>query len=133
MNALTQALFVSTNQFIRSWRKPAVLISAQVSLFFMNVSYAEVRLEPGQLKAANIARMVAEMINGGLSNYHPARCMYQQGGAECMVESGSQGFRFLFLGGKPGWQELRLPPSIETELFIGNDGSKAVIYNGPLR
>ena len=33
-----------------------------------------------QLRAANLARMKAEELNGGLTKYCPANCMYVQGG-----------------------------------------------------
>lgn len=115
------------------WNKLPLWTMIHIYVIAMNTSMAQSNLAPGQLKAANNARMFAEQLNGGLVKYHPASCMYQQGGGTCMIESGREGFRFRFLGGSPGWETLRVPPTVETELFIGIDGSKAVIYNGSLR
>ena len=60
---------------------------------------ASAEMSLSQIRAANLARMEAERINGGLSNYFPANCMHQKGGGSCMVNAGPNGFLFDFLGG----------------------------------
>jgi hypothetical protein len=65
---------------------------------------ASAELSMNQIRAANLARMQAEKINGGLSKYFTASCMHQKGGGSCMVNAGPNGFLFDFLGGPPGWE-----------------------------
>lgn len=87
------------------------------------------------LRATNTARMRAESLNGGLRVYRTASCMHQQSGGECLIRKDSGGYLFRFLGGEPGWQQLRRAPSLETEILIGPDGKTVleVLYNGPPR
>lgn len=87
------------------------------------------------VRAANLARMKAERLNGGLGVYRPAPCMFEQGGGPCLVSRGSKGFTFRFLGGQPGWRQLGIPPTVETEILVSPDGRSVleVIYNGPVR
>lgn len=87
------------------------------------------------LRATNVARMRAEKLNGGLTVYRPAGCMYQRGGGDCLVSSSSEGYVFRFLGGGPGWQQLQHKPAFETEIRISADGREVleVIYNGAPR
>ena len=93
------------------------------------------QVPPSQLRAGNLARMEAEQLNGGLSEYSTARCMHRSGGGRCMVEDSAQGYRFNIPGGPPGWQALGQEPTLETELLISPDGNqlKQVIYNGSPR
>lgn len=86
-------------------------------------------------RAANTARMRAEAINGGLGVYRAAACMFQLSGGSCLIRSGPEGFLFRFQGGPPGWQQLGLPASHETEILIAPDGRQvlSVLYNGPPR
>lgn len=86
-------------------------------------------------RATNVARMKAERLNGGLSVYRPAACMYNRGGEDCLLRGDSQGYVFRFLGGPPGWEILNLPSTVETELEVSADGRSvvSVIYNGPPR
>jgi len=86
-------------------------------------------------RAANFARVYAERLNGGLGIYRTASCMHQRDGAECLIVSDADGYRFRFLGGPPGWEQLGLAPTVETELLISPDGRDVVetIYNGPPR
>jgi hypothetical protein len=79
--------------------------------------------------------MKAERLNGGLTVYRPAACMYNRAGGDCLVSGDAQGYVFRFLGGPPGWQILNLPPTVETELEVSPDGRGVVrvIYNGPPR
>jgi hypothetical protein len=76
--------------------------------------------------------MYAERLNGGLNVYRPELCMYNRGGGDCLLKGDAGGYVFRFLGGPPGWQVLRLPPTAETEIEISPDGRSVlkVIYNG---
>jgi hypothetical protein len=53
-------------------------------------------------------------------------------GGECLIQRDGQGFLFRFKGGDPGWQQLGLPATRETELEVSPDGRSVVrvIYNG---
>jgi hypothetical protein len=86
-------------------------------------------------RAANLARMRAEALNGGLSRYRAQSCMHDRGGGPCLVSSSAKGLRFRFLGGPPGWQQFNQPASVETEILIAPDGRQVLqlIYNGPPR
>lgn len=83
-------------------------------------------------RAANLARMRGELINGGLGVYRPALCMYERSGGNCLVRADAEGFLFRFYGGVPGWAQLGLPPSVETEILVAPDGRSVlnVLYNG---
>lgn len=85
-----------------------------------------------QLRAANLARMKAEQLNGGLTKYFPANCMYVQGGGSCMVESNANGYQFNFLGGPPGWEAYKQAATVQTKILIAPDGRTvtSVLYNG---
>ncbi|KEF41539.1 MAG: hypothetical protein ER33_11080 [Cyanobium sp. CACIAM 14] len=86
-------------------------------------------------RAANLARMRAEVINGGLGHYRAAACMFQLSGGDCLVRSGPEGFLFRFHGAPPGAAQAGLPPTVETEILIAPDGRQvlSVLYNGPPR
>ena len=88
-----------------------------------------------QIRAANLARMEAERINGGLSKYFTANCMHQKGGGSCMVNAGPDGFLFNFLGGAPGWEVNKQAATKETRILISPDGTRVVKveYNGAPR
>ena len=88
-----------------------------------------------QEKAANVARMKAEALNGGLTKYRTAACMHQLGGGSCMVRASTEGYRFQFFGGTPGWQTMNRKPTVETQIMVSPDGTKVekVIYNGAPR
>ena len=92
---------------------------------------------PGRQRALNLARNTVVQLNGGLSQYMPAACMFSSGGSggSCLVSSTNQGFLFRFNGGAPGWQQLGNPPTISSEILISPDGRTVskVLYNGPLR
>lgn len=87
------------------------------------------------LRATNMARIKAEILNGGLRYYRAASCMYQSNGGECLVDQSQSGFTYQFLGGPPGWQQLEIKPTVETQILVAPDGRSIlnVIYNGPLR
>lgn len=86
-------------------------------------------------RAANVARMAAERLNGGLGVYRTAACMHLRGGGSCLIQRDASGYLFRFLGGPPGWQQLGLPATHESEILIAPDGSRVVqvVYNGPPR
>jgi hypothetical protein len=79
--------------------------------------------------------MKAEILNGGLGVYRASPCMHDQSGGECLVTRSGEGFTFRFYGGKPGWTQEGLPPTVETEILVAPNGRsiERVIYNGPPR
>jgi hypothetical protein len=93
-----------------------------------DVSFARVR-------AVNLARDTAVRLNGGLSVYRPANCMFDTslGGGSCLIRRDDQGFLFRFLGGAPGWQQLGLQPTWDTEIQVSPDGRQVVqvVFNQP--
>jgi len=113
-----------------------VLIGASLPLGLGPVQEARAQVSDARQRAVNVARMRAEAINGGLSRYRAARCMYgtSVGGGDCLVSTDDV-YTFRFDGGAPGWQEAGAPPTVETELKISSDGRQveAEIYNGPPR
>ena len=89
-----------------------------------------------QPKAANLARMRAESLNGGLGQYRAASCMYETGAGSCLESISDEGFLFRFQGGAPGWQQQTPPnPTIETSVLVSRDGDRIleVSYNGAIR
>ena len=88
-------------------------------------------------RAVNLARNTVVRLNGGLTQYMPAACMFASGGSggDCLVQNDAQGYLFRFTGGSPGWQQLGTPPTTSSEVLISPDGRSVVqvIYNGPLR
>ncbi len=74
-------------------------------------------------RSVNLARDTAIRINGGLSRYRPAGCMFKGSDRNpCIARSGPQGILFEIPGGPPGWEEARALPSIMTVLLISPDG-----------
>ena len=85
-------------------------------------------------RAFNLARDTGIKINGGLSNYRPARCMFDSTvNNRCLAKRDASGMVFHFPGGSPGWQEAGRPPTIVTILRVAPDGRSVIqqIYNGP--
>ena len=116
--------------------KPALLGVALPLLSTLTV-FAPLALRAAEVprtqeKAANVARMKAETLNGGLTKYRTAACMHQLGGGSCMVRASSDGYRFQFLGGTPGWETMNRKPTVETQIMVSPDGTRVekVIYNG---
>ena len=116
--------------------KPALLGVALPLLSTLTV-FAPLALRAAEVprtqeKAANVARMKAEALNGGLTKYRTAACMHQLGGGTCMVRANTDGYRFQFLGGTPGWETMNRKATVETQIMISPDGTKVdqVIYNG---
>ena len=119
--------------------KPALLGVALPLLSTLTV-FAPLELRAAEIpltqeKAANVARMKAEALNGGLTKYRTAACMHQLGGGSCMVRASTEGYRFQFFGGTPGWQTMNRKPTVETQIMVSPDGTKVekVIYNGAPR
>ena len=107
-------------------------------LFMPNAASAQSTqpLPLAQTKAANLARMRAESLNGGLSQYRAASCMYETGAGSCLESVSDSGFLFRFRGGAPGWQQQTPPePTIETSVLVSRDGDRIleVSYNGTIR
>jgi hypothetical protein len=120
---------MATQSFMRS-----VLITASSAWLIFASSVSAQTISESQMRAANLARMQAELINGGLNKYSPANCMHQGGGGSCLVSDTPQGYRFRFLGGSPGWAARREPASIETVVLVSPDGKTSKVeYNGPIR
>ena len=111
----------------------AALLSAALTTTLAAPALAQMSIN--QVRAANVARMEAERINGGLSNYFTADCMHQRGGGSCMVESGPKGYLVQFLGGPPGWETNRQAATVETRILVSPDGTQVVSveYNGAPR
>jgi hypothetical protein len=90
----------------------------------------------GLQRGLNLAREAGIRLNGGLSVYRPASCMYAGiSDNPCLLSREDRGFVFRFQGGVPGWEQLQLPASTETEILVSKDGRTVleVIYNGPPR
>ena len=122
----------------RTGRRLVSLLLGSGSVLLLNLP---LRAQDGAsfnaLRALNLARNTAVTLNGGLSVYRPAACMFTTPDAEnpCLVERSAEGFLFRFLGGTPGWQVLNLPPTRETEILIAPDGRSVsrTAYNGAPR
>lgn len=111
-----------------------VLVAASSLCLLLPSSVSAQMISEAQMRAANLARMQAELINGGGSKYSPADCMHQGGGGSCLESNTSLGFRFRFLGGAAGWAARREPATIETVVLVSPDGRLSKIeYNGPVR
>jgi len=116
------------------------LLAAATGLVLSMSGFSALQAAPAlplaQPKAANLARMRAESINGGLGYYRAAACMYETGATSCLISRSEEGFLFGFRGGPPGWeQEIPPDPTLETEVLVSRDGDRilAVPYNGPIR
>ena len=121
------------NQF-----KTGLVLISGLWLLASNAATAQATrpLPLAQPKAANLARMRAESLNGGLSQYRAASCMYETGAGSCLESISDGGFLFRFLGGPPGWQQQTPPnPTIETSVLVSRDGDRIleVTYNGTVR
>jgi len=92
-------------------------------------------ISQAQLRAANLARMEAERLNGGLTRYFAGQCMHQRGGAKCLIQANETGFLFRFPGGTPGWEPNHRTATVESEILISADGNRIekVAYNGAPR
>jgi hypothetical protein len=124
---------VMINELLRGLMRSVLVAVSFFSVALASSVFAQTITE-AQMRASNLARMQAEMINGGGGNYSPEDCMHQGGGANCLQSNTAQGFRFRFLGGAAGWAARREPATIETVVFVSPDGRLSrVEYNGPVR
>ena len=66
-----------------------VLLGVALPLSLGTDQEARAQVTNAQQRAVNVARMRAEAINGGLSRYRAARCMYStsSGGGDCLVST----------------------------------------------
>jgi hypothetical protein len=111
-----------------------ITVSSLCVILSFSVSASAQTISESQMRAANIARMQAELINGGGSQYSPANCKHQGGSENCMISNTADGFRFRFLGGGAGWADRREPATIETVILVSPDGKLSKVeYNGPVR
>ena len=96
---------------------------------------AQAQMALSQVRAANLARMQAERLNGGLTRYFTANCMHQKGGGACMVKSDAKGYHFNFLGGPPGWEVNGQRATVQTRILVNPAGTQVVTveYNGAPR
>ena len=139
---------VRETQFSDDWHQAGVpstkfmnrLLTAATGLVLSLSGISALQAAPAlplaQLKAANLARMRAESLNGGLGIYRAAACMYETGATSCLISRSDEGFLFGFRGGPPGWEQETPPdPTLETEVLGSRDGDRilAVPYNGPIR
>jgi hypothetical protein len=61
------------------------------------------------MRAANLARMQAELVNGGGSQSSPANCNHQGGDETCMISNTAAGFRIRSPDGKMSKAECNGP------------------------
>ena len=125
------------NPLLASNRLVALCIGLALGSMAAGPALAQ-KVSDENVRALNAARMRAESINGGLSNYRAAKCMYATGagGGDCLKsDSDSDSFVFVFPGGSPGWQETGVAPTVETEIRVSADGKEIleVTYNGSPR
>ena len=116
--------------------RPALLLTTLASTL-LSAGGALAQVSMANVRAVNLARETAVNLNGGLSVYRPAACMFETstGGGACLVADDDQGFLFRFPGGGPGWQQEAINPSLETEIRVAPDGRavEAILYNGAPR
>ncbi|QEY32755.1 hypothetical protein EVJ50_11485 [Synechococcus sp. RSCCF101] len=85
-----------------------------------------------------MARTTVVALNGGLSAYRPAQCMFASpvpGSNLCLVQDDADGFLFHFVGGSPAWEQQNRLPTVESEIRIAPQGREVseVLYNGTPR
>jgi hypothetical protein len=74
-------------------------------------------------RAINLARGTAVSLNGGLSQYRPASCMFASAlNNTCISQADNQGIEFRIPGGPPGWEQNDEEPSVITVVIIAPDG-----------
>lgn len=103
-----------------------VAASCLTGMFLLAPLGSKAQISGIQVQAANVARMRAESLNGGLSKYFAANCMHERGGGDCLIKVDNQGFLFRFAGGPPGWQTNHNAATVETEILVAPDGKTVV-------
>jgi hypothetical protein len=78
-----------TKIFVRSF---LIKASSFWLILVSSVSASAQTISESQMRAASIARMQAELTNGGGSQYSPANCVHQGGGETCMISNTADGF-----------------------------------------
>ena len=79
-------------------------------------------------RSKNIARRVAEELNGGLSNYRAEQAMYGVASQAPHAVNADGSVTFTFKGGPPG----ATVPTLETSITVNLDRTYEVLYNRPL-
>lgn len=114
--------------------RPLTVTTLSSLCLILSTSALALPINEAQMRAANMARMQAELLNGGLRLYSPADCMHQGGGGNCLVSNTAEGYRFRFLGGAPGWTSRSKPATLETVVLVSPDAKQSKVeYNGPVR
>lgn len=90
------------------------------------VIYTETQIDLNRAK--NLARMQAERLNGGLSQYRAEASMHGDPLRSPCTENERGDRTFAFVGGPPGAEE----PTLETAITITREGEIVVEYNRPL-
>ncbi len=115
------------------WLVPSALLPARAQA----MDTATPARPLNEIRALNLARNEGVRINGGLTVYRPANCMFTTSAATnpCLIRNNAEGFVYRFLGGPPGWEAKGLAATHETEIRISPDGRQviSVLYNGKPR
>ena len=94
---------VRETQFSDDWHQAGVpstkfmnrLLTAATGLVLSLSGISALQAAPAlplaQPKAANLARMRAESLNGGLGSYRAAACMYETGATSCLISRSDEG------------------------------------------
>ena len=105
----------------------AAVLFAAASPLMAQVSFAApTRGLKAPTRGLNLARGTAIASNGGLGLFHPARCMFVGTASSPCLTKREWGFEYRFLGGRPGWEPLGLPPAVEAIVLISPDGRSVV-------
>ena len=136
-SAMTSAPVPPRRSRVRSLLLPTALLGLSALLGVAPLRAQQSPSPLNEVRALNLARNTGVAINGGLSVYRPATCMFTTSAASnpCLLRSDANGFVYRFLGGPPGWQVYNKPATRETEVRISLDGRSVVkvIYNGAPR
>jgi hypothetical protein len=108
------------------FRPSIALFLGSLALLAGQPLHAQPPIDPAGQRAANLARNIGIQLNGGLTKYRPAACMFVIGGGKCLVKTDAKGFLFRFEGGGPGWQDLKQPATTLTEVLIDPSGRQVV-------
>ena len=84
---------------------PALLVSLGLAVTGSIAIAQSTHYPLAQTKAANLARIRAERLNGGLRLlrlYRADQCMHALRSEACLISMTDEGFLFCFRGGDPG-------------------------------